>query len=414
MAEMIELRIIAEIDKLFKVIYRSAHKSAPTTDPEIVELIKPLLSAIYIESADQIDEDEAFWFERLLQEALKRNKLRVAQADFVERHQMTRLQRLFDIRAILQEYYERERRAIGFIQLWNKLKRKCDFALSQDLLERRLLQMGFQLIHSHSRETIHEHPGQRLARLKYLRKIRQHRDNRRILLYFREATINLMQWNWTEMNPARAETTKTIIAYFAATECGLVDFMFAEKGHQTTEAFIDWLKSVAKTQAPTSLILLDPKSYNDTAPTTEEPTDTDNTQIDDQMTISKAMMDHEILFLPPNHPELNPLHSIDFEHILGGDNWRKADGNAAEELITEDNLRIGVRHRLTATTEDEWKQYFDDVQKNEENFLQFEAFLDDDAICVDDLEDSGESDVEIIEDTDDDVIHVSDSEIIVL
>lgn len=416
MAELIELQIIEEIDKVLRVIYRSAHKSAPTSDPEIVELIKPLLKTIFIESvADPIDENASFFFERMLQESIKRFKMRVAQTEFVERHKFTRLQRLIDIRAILQEYYVRERRAIGFIQLWNKLKRKCDFELSQDLLERWLHQMGFQLIHSPARssryeprDTIHEHPDQRLVRLKYLRAIRKHRDNGRVFLYLREVSISYMRWNLDEMDPSRAENTITIIAYFAATESGLVDITFVEQGHQTTETIVDWLKAVvAKGQAANTLILLDPKNYNDA----EELFDSDsNTQKDSKMAnVAAAMAGHEIVFLPSNHLELNPLHSIDFQHILDDDDEKK------EEDITEEDLKIGVRHRLAMTADDEWKQYFEDVWHNEENFLRFEAFLDDDAICVDDLQDSAESDVEFIGD-DNDVIHltISDDEIIVL
>lgn len=421
MAESIELQIIEEIDKVFQVIFRSAHKSTSATDPEIFELIKPLLTTLFIESEDLIDENTSFLFERLLQKAFKQIEMQVIQRDFVERHQFGRLQRLFDIRSILQEYYERERRAIGFIQLWNKLKRKCEFELSQHLLERRLLHMGFELIHSHARETIHEHLGQRLIRLKYLRTIRRHRDNGRNLLYFREATVDYMRWNIYEMNPSRASTTITVIVYFAATESsGLVDFMFTEKGCQTTEIFVDWLKSVAKTQAPNSLILLDPKNYDDTARRTEELLNTDDTQIDDRMAnVVNAMADHEILYLPSNHSELNPLHRIDFEHILDDNRWPTNNFNekAVEDKVEqiEKYLKMGVRHRLTTTTANEWNQYFEDVQKNEENFLRFEAFLDDDAICVDDIQDSEESDVEIIEEIDDDdVIHVSDNEIIVL
>lgn len=416
MAEIVELRLIEEIDKLFGVIYRSAQlSSASVFDPEIIELIKPLLSTILIESDDQIDKELASWFECLLQKAVKRFKMRVIQIDFVERHQITRLQRLFDIRSILQEYWERERRAMGFIQLWRKLKRKCVFQLSQELLLRRLHQMGFQLVYSHSRETVHELPSQRLGRLEYIRAVRKHRDNDRNLLYFREATINYMRWNLCESNPSLAETTKTVIAYIAATQsAGLVDFMFTGNDHQMTlEAYVEWLKSVAKTQAPNTLILLDPKNYyhNGAPLATEEPVDKDNTaQSDDQIAnVVSALVGHEILFIPSNHSELNPLHCIDFEHIIDGNGLEKAD------LITEEYLKNGARHRLNSTTDDEWKHFFENVQKNEENFLRFEAFLDDDAICVDDLQDSEESDVEIIEEINDNVIHLSDNdEIIVL
>lgn len=420
MAELIELQIIEEIDKVFQVIFRSAHKSTSATNPEIFELIKPLLTTLFIESEDLIDEKTSFLFERLLQKAFKQIEMRVIQTDFVERHQFVRLQRLFDIRLILQEYYERERRAIGFIQLWNKLKRKCEFELSQHLLERRLHQMGFELIHSHAREIIHEHLGQRLFRLRYLRTIRRHRDNGRNLLYFREATVDYMRWNIYERNPSRAGTTITVIVYFAAIESGLVDFMFIEKSCQTTEIFVDWLKSVAKTQSSNSLILLDPKNYNDPARRTEELLNTDDTQIDDRMVnVVAAMDEYEILYLPSNHSELNPLHRIDFEHILDDKRWPTNDSNEKtvqdKVKLIEEYLKMGVRHRLTTTTVNEWNQYFEDVQKNEENFLRFEAFLDDDAICVDDIQDSEESDVEIIgEIDDDDVIHVSDNEIIVL
>lgn len=413
MAEIIELRIMEEIENVFKIIYRSAHKSTAATDPEMIELVKPLLTAIFIESADQeVDEVDTFLLERLLEGAFERIRMRIALTDFMDRHQFARLQRLFDIRSMLQEYYERERRAIGFIQLWNKLKRRCDFELSQDLLERRLHQMGFQLIHSRTRETIHEHPARRLARLKYLRTMRKHRHNGRILLYFREATIKFMRWNLNEKDPSRAETTETVIVYFAATEStGLVEFMFAERGKETTETFIEWLKSVAKSQAPNALILLDPKNYDDTESTTEDLPDEDDTQTDDHIAnVVAAMADKEIIFLPSNHPELNPLHRIDFQDILD-DKWATTDAvNAVDQKITEENLKIGVRRRLTTTTDDEWKHYFEDVRKNEENFLRFESFMDDDAICVDDLQDSGESDVEIIEE----VIHISDSEVIVL
>lgn len=414
---MLRFQFLMEVDKVLGIIYRSTHNSLMAFDPEIVELIKPLLTTIFVESEEPIDEDASLLFENLLQKVGKGFALRMAQSDFVERHQITRLQRLFDIRMILQEYYARERRAISFIQLWNKLKRKCDFELNQALLVRRLHQMGFQLIDSHGRETVHEVPECRLARLKYLRAMRKHRKDGRLLLYFREATVNNMCWNSTESDPCRADVTKTIVVYFAATETtGLLDFRFARKGQQTIESYVEWLKSVVSTQPANALILLDPKWYDDIAPTIDETTDDDDdTQIEDQMEkIVAAMSGHEILFLPPNHSELNPLHGIDFEHIISGKS-PEHNVNESGDNITEERMEIGVRDRLTATDGVEWKQFFDDVRKNEENFLQFEAFLDDDAICVDELDDSGESDVEIVEDSAaDNVIDLSDSEIIVL
>lgn len=400
---MIEHQIIEEIYEVLNVIYRSAKKSTPTSSgpDEMIELIKPLLRSIFVESLDhQIgDETASFQFSGLLQKTIKKIKLQNAQINFVERHQFTRLQRLFDIRALLQEYHERERRPIDFIQLWKKLRCKCGFHLSQELLERRLHQMGFRLANRRGMDVvrlIYEHPSQRLNRLKYLRVMRKHRENDRTLLYFREATIAHMRWNLHEMDPSRAETTETVIAYIVAAESGLVDFVFVERGQQRCDTFIDWLKSVMKTgiaAKPNTLILLDPKSYSD---------NTDTTEMNNVMT---AMAGYDVLYLPPNHPELNPLHRIDLTHVLDGD--RSADENGKPESI-----KTFVRHRIITTTDDEWKQFFTDVQKNEENFLRFEAFLDDDAICVDDIPDSELSDVEMIED--DNVIHLNDNKIIVL
>lgn len=402
---MIEHQSIDQIYEVFKVIYRSAKESSPaSSDPvEMIELIKPLLRSIFVESLDyQIgDEAASFRCSGLFQRTIKKIKLQNAQINFVERHKFTRLQRLFDIRALLQEYHERERRPIDIIQLWKKLRCKCDFDLSQELLERRLHQMGFRLADRRENgfgRLIHEHPGQRLNRLKYLRAMRKHRENDRNLLYFREATIAHMRWNMHEMDPSRAETTETVIAYIVAAESGLVDFVFAEQGQQRCDTFIDWLKSVIKTEVaakPNALILLDPKSYSD---------NTDTTRMAKVMT---AMAAHDVLFLPPNHPELNPLHRIDLTHVLDGD-------RSAEEDDKLENIKAFVRHRLTTTTEDEWKQFFTDVQKTEENFLRFEAFLDDDAICVDDIPDSEPSDVEVIEEIDDNIIHLNDSKIIIL
>lgn len=413
MAEEIELQIIKDIDKVFDVIYRSAHRTSPANDEiKLSESIKPWLTTVFIESMDSPFPE----FEELLHNTFHQIQMRLVQLNFVERHQLSRLHRSFDIRAILQEYYERERQPMGFQQLWKKLRRKCDFDLSAGLLKYKLHQMGFLLITTHTRETVHEHPAQRLARLKYLRTMRNHRTNGRNLVYFREAVVNHMRWNLAEMDPARAETTESVIVYFAATESGLVQHKFVDKDQQTIENYVEWLKSVMASQPSHSLILLEPKVYKDSAVAAvvpnadgdaiddggdggndeELPMDvqSDDTETDCDASMEKivtALNQFEIVVMPPNHYALNPTHSADFERILD----HQFTSNQNNEPITVEHLKIGIEHRLTTITANEWKQYFANVLEHEENCLRFESFMDDDAISIDD--ESGESDVEIVD-----------------
>lgn len=406
MAERLHSQILEEIIKVFDRIYQSANKSAFAIDTEIAELAKPLVSALFIESVDEIENDMKFILEQLLQSAFLRFKTLIAQRKFVERHQLIQLRQMFDIRSIFQEYYEREHCAIGFIQLWTKLKRKCNFILCHDLLKRWLHQMGFKLVPQRSRQIIHEHPELRMTRLRYLRAMRKHRNDGRPLVYCREAIVSYVRWNVDEVDQSRAETCTTVIAYFAATQSGLVNSTITRGRKQTRETFINWLKSAVSLMPPNSIILLDPKKYNDALPLPAYTGDVGAVKTEKIDTIvAEKGGGHSIVYMPANHFELNPLHCIDFRPTLG---------DIQINDISEENLVISVRKCLLAKTADEWDRYFDDVQKREENFFQFERFIDDDTIFVDDLHDSEESDIEIVEEIDDDeVVHLSDDDDVV-
>lgn len=94
----------------------------------------------------------------------------------------------------------------------------------------------------------------------------------------------------------------------------------------------------------------------------------------------------EVLHLPCLHTELSPMHRIDFPKLLEG---------VPEKDRTIDKIKAVIRSHLDSSTAAEWKEYFENAVRIENDFLRFEALLsdEDEAIEMDDSSD----DVQIVD-----------------
>lgn len=94
----------------------------------------------------------------------------------------------------------------------------------------------------------------------------------------------------------------------------------------------------------------------------------------------------EVLHLPCLHTELSPMHRIDFSKLLD---------SVPEKDRTIDKIKSVIRSHLDSSTAAEWKEYFENAIRIENDFLRFEALLsdEDEAIEMDDSSD----DVQIVD-----------------
>lgn len=432
---------IEEIENIFDFLFESTKKSSNISDAEAIEYLKPfVLNLLHDPSQEQKKDDGTSIGNDLLRGHVdiiaQTYRLKIAQKRFVEQHQFTRLGRLFNIRQILMDYFVRYRRPQCFHILYSELKSKCDFALNKELLKRWITELGFEVKTQANRSVIVEQHDQHLARVKYLRAVDEYRQQQRNILYFREATIDCSRWNTEAESFDESVIKRLTIVVFAANENGLLNFAFIDENALNKENFTSWLKALMSSQEKNSLIILDSKPFNrpfalnylNKAPAlpnrlqiikhlSKQGSIDDNiftVELLDQLSkklqkncakgdVTKVMneLGHDVLHLPPNHSELNPLYGIDFRLIFNGHN--------AHEL-SDDEIKTMIRNRLDSSTADEWKQYFDRMRENEQKHKHFELVFDDDIVPVDDdINDGSESDIEIIEVVND-VIQLSDEE----
>lgn len=430
------LPICNDIEQIFKIIYKACEKQsdADMSVLDIVHLIKSLVRILLINS-DEMDSQKSVRINELKQHLIdiecEQFSKKITQRNYFEEFQFSQFQRLVNVRNILQEYYIHQYTDITFQQLLNEFKRIADFGVSDDCLKHWLVRLNFCLINEKltNREIVIEKPHQRMERLKYLRVVQQHRKNKRNLVYFREAAIDISRCITAELNASNIKNEHILTVFYAASENGLVNFTFVESESITAESFIEWLTAVIGDQPAKSILLIEPHIYSyPNTPllfTTEDNSipskpkiqkfiaqenivsaedemwqyaiqmldlswkHCHNTQFKDTksvMALYKSVNDlgHEILHLPFKHPELNPLHRIDFFNLVNN-----------MEKCTFEGARDAIRNCLDQSTGDEWRHYFLDLIKIEEKYLKFEETIDDETIDLEecDYDDDDDSDI---------------------
>lgn len=414
------------ISKLYETIYKSTCKPPNVSESSMVALIAPLVRAAYesktepnTEHLEQVIQCEG---EKFI-EMLKNDQIEY-EMDFFK------FQRRFAIRSILHNYYECEQTDMTFIKLYNYLKPQWTSRnLTTDWLKSWLRRLGFSIITvpPNNREKVIEMHSQKLARLKYIRRIQSFRQAQRNIVYFREVTICLSK------KTAKQSTDQELTVFFAANQNGLLNFAFVEKDARTTENFVEWLTIISENQPKNSVLVIEPKpfsvlpkptlfsgnalpssfkferiwkNYNTFIPGMHS----ENAEIiyssemldfcwryrDSVMVIKKSSIDptkemqdigHEVIYLPCLHHELSPTHRIDFVELIDQIN----ESNRNIEKIK--NL---IRSRLDSSTTDEWKRYSEDAIRAENDFLKFEALLSEGDEAIE-MDDSSDGDVQILD-----------------
>lgn len=407
------------IGDLFERIYTATAIPPNISDTNLITLIHPLVKAAYEsknetnpQHIDDVIQCEGEKFIKKLKDQRHENEL-----------EFFKFQRRFAIRSILQNYYECEQTDMTFRKLYNHLKPQCTSVnLTTELLKSWLNRLGFSVVTApHNRDVVIEMHSQKLTRLKFIRRIQSLREAKRNIVYFREVTINL--------STASTTNEDELTVFFAANHSGLLNFAFVEKDAKTKENFVEWLTIISGNQPKQTVLVIEPKAfsapprptifntialpsafkyeriwnnYNTFIPGTSENAETIYSiemlefcwRIRDISVVLKKFIDpaktmedagFEVVHLPCLHPELSPMHRIDFVKLINDIDEKRIDV-----------IRKAIRTTLDNSTAQEWQRYFDDAIRLENDFLRFEALLgddDDDAIEMDD----SSSDVQIVD-----------------
>lgn len=409
--------------ELFESLYKSTSKPANLSDNAIISLLAPLVKAVVeiknepvIERLDERIQAQAEKFV----ERLKRERIE-------DELEFQKFRRRFAIRSILHNYYECEQTDMTFRKLYNHLHPQCTSVdLTTERLKHWLVRLGFCIVTvPHNREIVIEMHSQKMARLKYIQRIQSLRQTERNIVYFREVTIAIK-------SKATSSQEDELTVFFAANNTGLLNFAFVEQDAKTTENFIEWLSIISGNQPKNTVLVIEPKAFSvplkpsifgSAIPTSfkyERIWKNYNTFIPSAsgsssetvysiemlnfcwenyeagILVKKSFVDptktmedagFEVVHLPCLHPELSPMHRIDFSQLLE---------NVQEKDRTVEKIKAAIRSQLDSSTADEWKEYLENAIRIENDFLRFEALLsdEDEAIEMDDSSD----DVQIVDD----------------
>lgn len=409
------------VAELFEIIYKSTSKPANISDSGLIALLGPLVKAAIetknepiVERLDDVIKTQG---EKFI-EKLKCERIE-------DELEFQKFRQHFAIRSILHNYYECEQTDMTLRKLYNHLHPQCTSVdLTTDRLKNWLNRLGFCIVTvPHNREIVIEMHSQKLARLKYIRRIQSIRQTERNIVYFREVTISI-----------KSKTAETppdeLTVFFAANNSGLLNFAFVENDSRTTENFIEWLMIISGNQPKNTLLVIEPKTFSaplkpsifgSALPTSFKyeriwknfNTFIPSTSPDLEPVYSVEMLDFcwqnreagivmkksfvdpsktmedagfEVLHLPCLHTELSPMHMIDFAKLLE---------SIPEKDRTIEKIKTVIRSHLDKSTADEWKEYMESAIRIENDFLRFEALLseEDEAIEMDDSSD----DVQIVD-----------------
>lgn len=396
------------IGDLFEKIYLATSIPPNITDTGLIGLIGPLVKAAY-ESKTETNTAQSLPIDGIIQSEgekfIKQCKAKQIENDL----EFFKFQRRFAIRSILHNYYECEQTDMTIRKLFNHLKPQwTSVDLTMDLLKLWLNRLGYcvVVIGPHNREIVIELHSQKLARLKYIRRIQTLRQANRNIVYFREVTIHLKKHGSTN------EEQQQLTVFFAANYTGLLNFAFVEKDAKTKENFIEWLTIISANQPKQTVLVIEPKifsvpvkpsifngvslpsafkyervwnSYNTFIPGANDNMDPIYSiemldfswRVKDLSIILKKFIDptksmedagFEVVHLPCIHPELSPMHRIDFVELIN---------DIDEKQQSIEIIRSAIRSRLDSSTTKEWQRYFEEAVRMENDYLRFEALLSD-------------------------------------
>lgn len=408
------------IEKIRGIFFDALKRSKPIDEVESSKLIKPLLYAVFHENGDQKKQQNESDIKIRIDAVFDAFENTSTVKKFIESHQLTRIERLFPIRAILMEHFIRHRNDISYESAFSLAKQKCDFAITDDLFKQFLQKMGFDIQRVGHSNFVTESHKQRLDRLKFIREIQKYRENEKNIIYFQERTIDFSRWNMHD--GANCEIHNSFIVLLVANANGILNHRFAST--IDSKEFTSYFSRFMALQPPNSVVVFDAKPYNElckrsiprmyeTLPVKakilrhlnieNDPGEAENyptiqlmdklwnrTETNVENDLKKILTDFklEALRIPPNHPELNPLSNFDFYVTLS---------MGPVDVLDEHIFKNSIKHRLDSCEKDEWAQFMENVQNLEKKFFDFEKLCDNDVIEVD-MNDENDSDVEIITD----------------
>lgn len=408
------------IADLFGTIYKSTSKPVNISGTGLVGLLTPLVKAAIETKNEPVIER----LDERIQAQADKFIDKMKRECFEDELEYQKFCRRFAIRSILHNYYECEQTDMTFRKLHNHLHPQCtSIDLTTDRLKNWLDRLGFCIVTvPHNREIVIEMHSQKLARLKYIRRIQSFRQTDRNIVYFREITVSIK--TKASANP------EELTVFFAANHTGLLNFAFVEPDSKSTDNFIEWLMIISGNQPKNTVLAIEPKAfsvpakpsifgsaiptsfkyeriwknYNTFIPMANSETVYSVEMLDfcwqnceAGIVVKKSFVDptktmedagFEVIHLPCLHTELSPMHRIDFSELLE---------NIQEKDRTIEKIKAVIRTHLDSSTAGEWKEYFDTAIRIENDFLRFEALLseEDEAIEMDDSSD----DVQIVDET---------------
>lgn len=241
------------VAELFEAIYKATSKPSNISESALIALLAPLVKAA-IETknepiVERIDEVIKAQGEKFI-EKLKHERIE-------DELEFQKFRQRFAIRSILHNYYECEQTDMTLRKLYNHLHPQCTSVdLTTERLKNWLNRLGFCIVTvPHNREIVIEMHSQKLARLRYIRRIQSLRQIERNIVYFREVTISI------KSKTCQAQPDELTV-FFAANNTGLMNFAFVENDSRTTENFIEWLTIISGHQPKNTVLIIEPKSFS--------------------------------------------------------------------------------------------------------------------------------------------------------
>lgn len=381
---------------------------------EIIELLKPLVDAVY---------DEKKRKSGLVDVACKRFRQQnaiVSQKKVIETNAYELMGRRWGIRAILHRHYRRTRTDITLRQLHQTLSHEHRAAaeiITLDNLKAVLPKLGFTVFTTRNANllVLDEHKS-RLRRIHYLRRMQTIRRQRKSIVYLCEASVDVI------VGASEGEPTMTgdrpsrLILLYAASQDGLINFTFAHKqSHEiTADNFIDWLQAVAGNLDRGTALIVETQHYTTADPREcQEPSRREllrwlkvhdimfeeewtTIELRDAVRHTQSVnhaerinfllgrktsrieriakqTGHNLVHIPEHHPELRPFAesaffataTVDASDIVG----------ATTPTAIAEMARNCIRRRLDESTAQQWALHCAKIVDVETQFLEFEQFV---------------------------------------
>lgn len=393
-----------ELTRIFETIYNATTAGTHIqNDTEIIELIKPFVDVI-CDDPNRKPEILNVACDRFIQERASKRRDETAAAE-----ELKQISHHWNIREILHQHYRTTRADIHLRQLHQAVRQTKSSDVTLDKLKESLVGIGFNIITTRNGNTIVLEDNQlRLERLRYVQTMQTLRRQKKSIVYFSEANVDMVTGEGTA-----ATVSNRLVLLFAAGLTGLVNFTFAHKQSSeiSSENFVEWLQAVSGNLDQGTVLVVEDTAY--TTPKRQldlpsrhsmirwlkihdVPYDEDCTTIElraiirhtplvpfnkrteflrgqkeNRIDVVVKEMGHILMRIPKNHPELRPFGMAEFFSPISVD---PSDDGSTWIAIAE-SARNHVRQRLDESTAEQWCYYCKRIEEVERDFLLYEQFV---------------------------------------